>query len=186
MKVNSRIQSFTLQETLVVLMLTAILIGLVFYAFRFVQNDTNHLQARAKYVNEMELFSQALQADLDNPIKVKVIKNVLTIENSGVHEKILWTSELNSVKRVSSDKEVEVAEFPLNVRFGSVFMDMENPVPMGNLVVYISPFIKDTLLLPRFSHSDFAIDSLYFTVLLSSEMVIKKDTISLVKNDPWQ
>ena len=78
------IKSFTLQETLVVLLLSAILIGLVYYALRYMAGDITRLQENGAYGMELGALKTKLQDDFDHAIN---------IHQAGQHELWIWQTK---------------------------------------------------------------------------------------------
>lgn len=83
MKINKKIQSFTLSEMIVVLILTSIVIGLAFSVLRLVQK--NMLIIQDNYNNNLELNKLETSLWLDfnrySKIDINALENKLTFKN---------------------------------------------------------------------------------------------------------
>jgi len=128
-KIN--LPAFTLQETIVVLILTALLVSLVYYALRFLQGDVKRLQTTSSYQSEIALFAKQLQRDLDKEAAISISRSNLLLLNES--DSIVYSAndttiirEMNSRKSVQKGrttfgetKDLSIVTFDLSLVFFS-------------------------------------------------------------------
>jgi prepilin-type N-terminal cleavage/methylation domain-containing protein len=80
---KSKIQSFTLPELLVVLIITAIVVGLAFSVLRLVQKQIHAIETNFAKTSSLALFEQRLWQDFNelNNIQFNVKDNTLLLES---------------------------------------------------------------------------------------------------------
>ena len=112
-KNKTKLPAFTLQETIVVLILTALLVSLVYYALRFLQGDVQRLQATSLYQSEIALFAKQLQRDLDKEASITISSNKLLLLNES--DSILYrASDTTVIREVISRKSVQQSRTKFN------------------------------------------------------------------------
>lgn len=80
---KSKIQSFTLPELLVVMIITAIVVGLAFSVLRLVQKQIHAIETNFAKTSSLALFEQRLWQDFNelNNIQFNVKDNTLLLES---------------------------------------------------------------------------------------------------------
>lgn len=86
MKLNRKIDAFTLSEMIVVLILTSIVVGLAFSILTIVQNHMKAIQKNLDFTTELNKFEQSLNLDFNRYSK---------IEYDEVNQVLLFSSEMD-------------------------------------------------------------------------------------------
>lgn len=96
---NHRIKSFTLPELLVVMILTAIVVGMAFSVLRLVQKQINIIETNFEKTNVLALFEQRLWQDFNemNHIQFSAKDSVLLMESE--MDTVVYSFQENYVLR---------------------------------------------------------------------------------------
>lgn len=87
MKLNTKIKAFTLSEMVIVMILTAIVVGLAFSVLTIVQNHIRKIQGNLEFGMELHKLEQSLNLDFNRFSK---------IEYDQIEDALLFSSELES------------------------------------------------------------------------------------------
>lgn len=91
MKTNHKIQSFTLSEMLVVLVITAIIVGLAFSVLNLVQKHMFSIQQNFNHNTELNSLEQALVIDFNR---------YENIEYNALDQQLIFKSEMDTLTYV--------------------------------------------------------------------------------------
>jgi len=96
---QNKVKSFTLAELLVVMVLTAIVIGIAFTILRLVQQQVHKIEGNFDRRTALSLFEQRLWQDFNshNTVYYDAEKKVLSLES--VTEKVNYTFQADMVMR---------------------------------------------------------------------------------------
>lgn len=86
--VTRRIRSFTLSEMIIVMIITAIVVGMAFSVLRIVQKQIHVIQSNFEKTSALVLFEQKLWQDFNEP------RNIIYDSNK---QKLIMTSEIDTV-----------------------------------------------------------------------------------------
>ncbi len=140
-----KLPSFTLQEIIVVMVITSVLVGVFYYAFRFMQRDLLFLTSTGNYNNEKQVFEAKLWSDLDGYQSVLVENKRMKIEKAQL--KITYHVLGDSlVKREEINTRKTPANTTATFEISASFLKSESERNMCVFAILNSPKIKgDTL-----------------------------------------
>ena len=119
MKINSKIQAFTLSEMIVVLILTSIVVGLAFSVLTLVQKHMYSIQDNFNRNTELNKLEQSLWLDFNRYPKISY---------DNINDEVVFSSELDSVSYKFKDNYIikDLDSFPIQLKSKKLFFDGES------------------------------------------------------------
>ena len=90
---HTKIKSFTLSEMLVVMIITAIVVGIAFSVLSLVQRQIRTVERNFEKTTEISLFEQRLWQDFNSHNTIKVLDNKITLASDVDTLKYSFNSE---------------------------------------------------------------------------------------------
>lgn len=110
MNYNKKIPGFTLSEILVVLVITAIVIGIAFSVLRLVTKQYNAINASYTYRTEVQQLKQRLLVDVNQSKAMRLNTEEDQLEITGADEMIIYTWNQDQLIRNTDTLTIGITE----------------------------------------------------------------------------